>query len=90
MSTTIAFTGLGAMGAPMAENLLAAGFALRVWNRGPGRTEPLAARGATVCATPAQAVQAPGRVRWQATRRRRARWVGVARAAERAPTRRSN
>jgi 3-hydroxyisobutyrate dehydrogenase len=41
----------------MAENLLAAGFALRVWNRGPGRTDPLAARGATVCATPAQAVQ---------------------------------
>jgi 3-hydroxyisobutyrate dehydrogenase len=57
MSTTIAFTGLGAMGAPMAENLLAAGFALRVWNRGPGRTDPLAARGATVCATPAEAVR---------------------------------
>ncbi|RPH43141.1 MAG: NAD(P)-dependent oxidoreductase [Burkholderiales bacterium] len=57
MSTTIAFTGLGAMGAPMAENLLAAGFTLRVWNRGPGRAEPFAARGATVCATPAQAVQ---------------------------------
>jgi 3-hydroxyisobutyrate dehydrogenase-like beta-hydroxyacid dehydrogenase len=57
MSTTIAFTGLGAMGAPMAENLLAAGFALRVWNRGPGRTEPFAARGATVCATPAEAVR---------------------------------
>ncbi len=56
MSTTIAFTGLGAMGAPMAENLLAAGFALRVWNRGPGRTDPFAARGATVCATPAEAV----------------------------------
>jgi len=57
MSTTIAFTGLGAMGAPMAENLLAAGFALRVWNRGPGRTDPLAARGATVCATPAEALR---------------------------------
>jgi 3-hydroxyisobutyrate dehydrogenase len=57
MSTTIAFTGLGAMGAPMAENLLAAGFALRVWNRSPGRAEPLAARGATVCATPAEAVR---------------------------------
>lgn len=57
MSTTIAFTGLGAMGAPMAENLLAAGFALRVWNRGPGRAEPLAARGATVCATPAEAMR---------------------------------
>ena len=57
MSTTIAFTGLGAMGAPMAENLLAAGFALRVWNRGPGRTDPFAARGVTVCATPAEAVR---------------------------------
>lgn len=57
MSTTIAFTGLGAMGAPMAENLLAAGFALRVWNRGPGRTDRFAARGATVCATPAEAVR---------------------------------
>lgn len=57
MSTTIAFTGLGAMGAPMAENLLAAGFALRVWNRGPGRAEPFATRGATVCATPAEAVR---------------------------------
>jgi len=57
MSTTIAFTGLGAMGAPMAENLMAAGFALQVWNRGPGRTEPFAARGATVCATPAEAVR---------------------------------
>ena len=57
MSTTIAFTGLGAMGAPMAENLLAAGFTLRVWNRGRGRTDPFAARGATVCATPAEAVR---------------------------------
>ncbi|MFN7644093.1 MAG: NAD(P)-dependent oxidoreductase [Burkholderiales bacterium] len=57
MSTTIAFTGMGAMGTPMAENLLAAGFALRVWNRGPGRTDPFAARGATVCATPAEAVR---------------------------------
>jgi 3-hydroxyisobutyrate dehydrogenase len=57
MSTAIAFTGLGAMGAPMAENLLTAGFALRVWNRGPGRAEPFAARGATVCATPAEAVR---------------------------------
>ena len=57
MNTPIAFLGLGAMGAPMAENLAAAGFPLRVWNRNPARAEPFAARGATVCATPAEAVR---------------------------------
>jgi 3-hydroxyisobutyrate dehydrogenase len=57
MTDTIAFLGLGAMGAPMAGNLAAAGFALRVWNRSPARAEPLAAQGATVCASPAQAVR---------------------------------
>ena len=55
--TTVAFLGLGAMGAPMADNLLAAGFALRVWNRTRSRAEPFAARGAVVCATPAEAVR---------------------------------
>ena len=55
MTTTIAFLGLGAMGAPMAANLADAGFALRVWNRGPARAEPFAARGATVCGSPAEA-----------------------------------
>jgi 3-hydroxyisobutyrate dehydrogenase len=57
MTDTIAFLGLGAMGAPMAENLAAAGFALRVWNRGRARAEPFAAKGATVCASPAEAVR---------------------------------
>jgi 6-phosphogluconate dehydrogenase len=57
MTTTIAFLGLGAMGAPMAHNLMAAGFALRVWNRSAARTQPFAARGATVCASPAEAVR---------------------------------
>jgi 3-hydroxyisobutyrate dehydrogenase len=57
MTTTIAFLGLGAMGAPMAHNLMAAGFALRVWNRSPARTQPFAARGATVCASPAEAAR---------------------------------
>jgi 3-hydroxyisobutyrate dehydrogenase-like beta-hydroxyacid dehydrogenase len=33
MTTTVAFLGLGAMGAPMAANLVAAGFTVRVWNR---------------------------------------------------------
>jgi 3-hydroxyisobutyrate dehydrogenase len=53
--TPVAFLGLGAMGAPMADNLLDAGFGLRVWNRTRSRAERLAARGAVVCATPAEA-----------------------------------
>jgi 3-hydroxyisobutyrate dehydrogenase len=60
MNTPIAFLGLGAMGAPMAVNLSAAGFPLRVWNRNPARAEPFAAQGATVCATPADAVRGAG------------------------------
>jgi len=35
MTTTVAFLGLGAMGTPMAANLVQAGFRLRVWNRTP-------------------------------------------------------
>lgn len=37
MTTTVAFLGLGAMGAPMAANLVAAGFTVRVWNRSRDR-----------------------------------------------------
>lgn len=55
--TTVAFLGLGAMGTPMADNLIAAGFVLRAWNRTPERARPLAARGATVCASVADAVR---------------------------------
>jgi 3-hydroxyisobutyrate dehydrogenase len=55
--TTIAFIGLGAMGAPMAHNLLTAGFTLRVFNRNPARAEPLLARGAQRCTTPADATR---------------------------------
>ncbi len=40
MSETIGFIGLGVMGAPMAGNLLEAGFEVVAWNRSP---EPLAA-----------------------------------------------
>jgi len=58
--TTVAFLGLGAMGAPMADNLQDAGFGLRVWNRTRSRAEPLAARGAVVCATPAEAADGAG------------------------------
>lgn len=55
--TTIAFIGLGAMGAAMAANLQAGGFALRVWNRSPARAAPFRDAGATACATPAEAAR---------------------------------
>jgi 3-hydroxyisobutyrate dehydrogenase len=57
MPDTVAFIGLGAMGAPMASNLLAAGFALRAYNRTPERARPFAERGAAVCASIAEAVR---------------------------------
>ncbi|MCP9916414.1 NAD(P)-dependent oxidoreductase [Cyanobium sp. ATX 6F1] len=52
---SVAFLGLGALGEPMAANLLAAGFALTVHNRTREREEPLAARGARRAATAAAA-----------------------------------
>ncbi|ARF63967.1 dehydrogenase [Streptomyces violaceoruber] len=50
--------GLGAMGAALARTWLAAGHPLTVWNRSPGRTAELAAAGARVAATAAEAVAA--------------------------------
>jgi 3-hydroxyisobutyrate dehydrogenase-like beta-hydroxyacid dehydrogenase len=49
------FIGLGAMGQPMARNLLQAGHALKVYNRTRGRAEALAGHGATLAGTPAAA-----------------------------------
>ncbi|HEV7214476.1 MAG TPA: NAD(P)-dependent oxidoreductase, partial [Chloroflexota bacterium] len=40
------FLGTGIMGAPMAANLLRAGFDVTVWNRTPSKTEPLVSAGA--------------------------------------------
>ena len=54
--STIAFLGLGRMGAPMARRVLDAGYDLTVWNRTPGRVQPLLAAGATGARTPAEAV----------------------------------
>jgi len=42
----ISFLGIGLMGEPMVRRLLAAGFTVRVWNRSPGKTAPLATAGA--------------------------------------------
>jgi 2-hydroxy-3-oxopropionate reductase len=52
---TIGFIGLGVMGAPMARNLLAAGYEVVAWNRSAGPLEELAAAGA-------RAVDGPGAV----------------------------
>ncbi len=54
----IAFLGLGIMGRPMAENLLAAGHELIVWNRTAERCKPLESKGAVIAVTPAAAVAA--------------------------------
>lgn len=53
----IAFLGLGAMGSRMASRLLDAGHDLTVWNRSAAATEMLAARGARVALSPADAVR---------------------------------
>ncbi len=45
------------MGLPMARNLLRAGHSLTVYNRTPGRAEPLAAESATVAGSPAEAAR---------------------------------
>ena len=57
---TVALLGTGTMGSGMAQNLLAAGFDLRVWNRTAARAEPLARRGAGVAGSPAEAAEGAG------------------------------
>ena len=52
----IAFLGTGLMGAPMARRLLKAGHAVTVWNRATEKAEALVADGATLAASPADAV----------------------------------
>jgi 3-hydroxyisobutyrate dehydrogenase len=54
MNVTVLGTGI--MGAAMARNLCRAGLAVRVWNRTRAKAEPLAAEGAAIAGTPAEAV----------------------------------
>ncbi len=51
----VGFIGLGHMGSGMAANLLQAGHGVTVYNRTRAKAEPLAARGATIADTPADA-----------------------------------
>ena len=55
MSSTIAFLGIGLMGKPMTENLINAGFNLRLWNRTVAKAEYFSGR-AAICNTPQEAV----------------------------------
>ena len=55
-TNSIAVIGLGQMGTPIARNLLAEGFALSVYNRSREKAEPLAALGAIIADSPANAV----------------------------------
>src|SRR6266850_1105801 len=57
MVERVAVLGTGIMGAPMARNLLKAGFQVPVWNRTPDKARVLAAEGADLAETPANAVR---------------------------------
>jgi len=61
MAETLGFIGLGNMGEPIAANLMAAGHALRIYNRTASKAAPLVAKGATLAKNPA-AVASPGGV----------------------------
>lgn len=54
MNKRIGFVGLGAMGRPMAHNLLKAGFPVTVYNRTPEKAQPLVEAGASLAASLAE------------------------------------
>ncbi|MCO5134914.1 MAG: NAD(P)-binding domain-containing protein, partial [Phyllobacteriaceae bacterium] len=54
----VAILGTGLMGAPMARNLLRAGYSVRAWNRTIEKARPLAEDGAELLSRPAEAVAA--------------------------------
>jgi 3-hydroxyisobutyrate dehydrogenase len=58
----IAFLGTGLLGSGFVHHLLATTGSVTVWNRTPARTEPLAAAGARVAASPAAAAAGAERI----------------------------
>jgi len=54
----VGFIGIGAMGTPMSENLLKAGFPLTIYDRVPERTQPFAARSVPVASSCAEVARA--------------------------------
>ena len=57
MTPRLAFLGTGIMGAPMAANLVKAGYPVTVWNRTAKKADPLARLGAAVAESPTAAAQ---------------------------------
>jgi 2-hydroxy-3-oxopropionate reductase len=51
----LAFCGLGLMGQPMVQRLLAAGHSVKIWNRSKTKAQALIASGAQWCDTPSEA-----------------------------------
>ncbi len=57
MSQNVGFIGLGIMGAPMALNLIKAGFRVTAYNRTPEKAAPIEKAGGRIAATPAAAAK---------------------------------
>ena len=57
MLPSLGFAGIGLMGLPMCQRLLAAGYPLTVWNRNAAKCEPLVKADARQVATPAELCQ---------------------------------
>lgn len=55
--TRVGFIGIGIMGAPMAANLLKAGFQVTVWNRTSVRADSLVAAGAVLAGSPREVAE---------------------------------
>ena len=62
MSETLGFIGLGKLGLPIAENLLAGGFSLRVYNRTAEKAAGLITKGATLSKSPVDTAVSGGMV----------------------------
>jgi 2-hydroxy-3-oxopropionate reductase len=56
-SETVGFVGVGIMGEPMAENVMAAGYDVVAHNRSQGPVDRLAERGATAAGSPAEVTE---------------------------------
>jgi 3-hydroxyisobutyrate dehydrogenase-like beta-hydroxyacid dehydrogenase len=73
MAEQIGFMGLGALGLPIATNLLDSGYALTVYNRTASKADPLVKRGACLVSQPADTVTSGGvvvNVMWDMLRSR--------------------
>jgi len=56
--TAVSLIELGAMGSALARTLIEAGHEVTVWNRSPDKASPLVAAGASLAASPAEAISA--------------------------------